>query len=315
MADHLDAPGLMPPGGDPSIDVTDIYAFQKPGDTSKSIVIANVNPLALAAAFNPNALYEIKVDTNGDAVADVAFRIKFSAKVDSSQTATVRRATGPMAVGRDNLGEVLFSGAPVSFGPAPTVTTSGDYKFFAGIRSDPFFFDLFGFLNNFAFTGSDFFVDKNVYGIALEVPNSALGSNPNVGLWGRVLLPEDGSMVQVERMGRPAINTVFMKGKDKNKFNRAEPIQDRVRFTDNVVSILKAFGHDDASAAAIAAILMPDILTYNYGSSAGFLNGRNLTDDVIDIELGIVSNGAVTTDGVGAHTDLLGAFPYMGPPH
>ncbi|MGQ0796452.1 MAG: DUF4331 family protein, partial [Methanobacteriota archaeon] len=128
-------------------------------------------------------------------------------------------------------------------------------------------------------------------------------------------LPEDGSMVQVERMGRPAINTVFMKGKDKNKFNRAEPIQDRARFTDNVVSVLRAFGHDDASAAAIAAILLPDILTYNYESSAGFLNGRNLTDDVIDIELGIVSNGAVTTDGAGEHEDLLDVFPFMGTPH
>ncbi|MGQ0796477.1 MAG: DUF4331 family protein [Methanobacteriota archaeon] len=210
MADHLDAPGLMPPGGDASIDVTDIYAFQKPGDASKSIVIANVNPLTLASAFNPNALYEIKVDTNGDAIADVAFRIKFSPKVDSSQGATVRRATGPTAVGRDNLGDVLFSGAPVSFAATPSVTTSGDYKFFAGIRSDPFFFDLLGFLNKFMFTGSDFFVDKNVYGIALEVPNSALGSSPNVGLWGRVLRPGDGAMVQVARLGGAAINTVLM---------------------------------------------------------------------------------------------------------
>ena len=60
---------------------------------------------------------------------------------------------------------------------------------------------------------------------------------------------------------------------------------------------------------------MPDLLTYDYSSSAGFLNGRNLTDDVIDIELNLVTNGAVTTDGVRPHTDLLDHFPYLGKPH
>lgn len=315
MADHLDAPGLTPPGGDPSIDVTDVYAFQKPGDASKSILMMNVNPLALSPAFQSNALYELKVDTNGDALADVAFRIRFSPLMGGAQTATVRRATGPMAVGRDEVGDVIIQDAPVSFGADVVVTTSGPYRFFAGRRSDPFFFDLLGFLNNFQFTGDDFFDDKDVFGIVLEVPNAALGANPQVGVWGRVLVPEDGSMVQTERMGRPAINTVFMKGKDKNKFNRAEPIQDAPRFTDNMVRILEAFGYTSSEAAGIAAILLPDILTFNYGSAAGFLNGRNLTDDVIDIELGLVSKGAVTTDSVSAHTDLLGEFPYLGPPH
>lgn len=315
MADHLDAPGLMPPGGDPSIDITDIYAFQKPGDPTKSILIANVNPLTLAPAFQSNALYELKVDTNGDALADVAFRVGFSPMQPGAQTATVRRATGAMAVGRDNVGDVIIQDAPVSFGAEVRITTADGYRFFAGRRSDPFFFDLLGFLDGFRFTGDDFFVDKDVFGIALEVPNAALGANPQVGVWGRVLVPEDGSMLQVERMGRPAINTVFMKGKDKLRFNRAEPVQDRARFTDDVVRVLGAFGYTTSEALGIARILLPDILTYNYGSADGFLNGRKLTDDVIDIELGLVSKGAVTSDGAGVHTDLLSEFPFMGPPH
>ena len=37
MADHLDAPGLKSPNMDAQIDITDIYAFQKPGDSAKSI--------------------------------------------------------------------------------------------------------------------------------------------------------------------------------------------------------------------------------------------------------------------------------------
>jgi hypothetical protein len=39
MADHLDAPGLKSPGMNARVDITDIYAFQKPGNPDKSILI------------------------------------------------------------------------------------------------------------------------------------------------------------------------------------------------------------------------------------------------------------------------------------
>src|SRR5918912_1495618 len=40
-ADHLDAPGLTPPGGDVRLDLTDIYAFRsRPGRT---VLVMNVN--------------------------------------------------------------------------------------------------------------------------------------------------------------------------------------------------------------------------------------------------------------------------------
>ena len=327
MADHLDVPGLIDvdghligsPGMDPRIDITDLYAFQKPGDATKSILILNVSPLhglLGASAFNPDAIYEILVDNDGDAFPNVAFKTKFSPVAgDGSQTATVVRAEGPHALGRNFNGDVLFSSVPVSFGSTPTVSTSGSYKYFAGKRSDPFFFDLLGFFKNpIAFTGSNFFAPFNVLGTALEVPNSSLGSNNNVGAWARVLIPQDGDFLQIDRMGRPAINTVFMKGKDKVKFNRAQPNTDVARFTDNVVKVLVSLGHTPTSAATLAAILLPDILTYNYNSSAGFLNGRNLTDDVIDAELSLVTNGGVTSDGAGPRGDTLSVFPYLGTP-
>jgi hypothetical protein len=356
MADHLDAPGLKSPGMNARVDITDIYAFQKPGDPSKSILILNVNPLAptLAAEFDPDAVYELKIDTNGDAVADIAFRTTFSKVHNGEQFATVRRATGRRAARRGRGGKVLFRHVPVSFGAQAHVASEGAYRFFAGIRSDPFFFDLMGFLAGFKFTGSDFFADKNVFGMALEVPNrAALGSNPKIGTWARVLIPasgggqhqqnegdeddeeddrddhhdHDNGLTQVDRMGRPAINTVFNHGEDKNTFNHIDPNQDRttltvdpnpkagVTFLRSFELTLEAFGHPAAEAEAIAKILLPDILTYDYSSAAGFLNGRKLTDDVIDIELNLVSNGQVTTDKVGPHTDLLSTFPYMGNPH
>ena len=63
MADHLDAPGLMSPNGNAKTDITDIYAFQKPGDPDSSILILNVNPLAptLATEFESPILGSIFV--------------------------------------------------------------------------------------------------------------------------------------------------------------------------------------------------------------------------------------------------------------
>ncbi len=316
MADHLDSPGLTSPGMDARVDITDHFAFQKPGDQSKSILIMNVNPLARASAFNPDAIYEILIDTDADALPNVAFKINF-ADVNGGQLATVRRAADSLALGRNLTGDIIFQNAPVSFSSTPTISQSGDFKFFAGLRSDPFFFDLLAFLNGLKFTtpGTDFFTKANVFGMALEVPNSALGSNPNIGVWVRCLIPENGDFTQIDRMGRPAINTVFMHGKEKTMFNRAQPNTDVARFTDDIVAVLEQFGYSSSQAGSLAAVLLPDILTYNFSSSSGFLNGRRLTDDVIDIELGLVTNGAITTDGVGAHIDYLSDFPYLGTPH
>src|SRR5260221_3688986 len=75
-------------------------------------------------------------------------------------------------------------------GREPQVAQAGDYRFFAGWRSDPFFFDA-GAFNNFQFTGTDYFADKDVCSIALEVPNAALGPQ-EVRLWARTVIRADG---------------------------------------------------------------------------------------------------------------------------
>ncbi len=66
------------------------------------------------------------------------------------------------------------------------ITQAGDILFFAGWRSDPFFFDVDGALNNLQFTGKDFFADKDICSIVIEVPNSALGPG-KVGFWARTI--------------------------------------------------------------------------------------------------------------------------------
>jgi hypothetical protein len=335
MADHLDSPGPIginvgddtanvgPPMGDPKTDITDVYAFLKPGDAGKSILVLNVNPLAplLANAFDSEAIYEINLDTNGDAVPDRSFRIRFSEIANGAQTATVHLAIGALAAGLNDGGRAVIAGAPVSFGSDPVITVRDRYKFFAGIRSDPFFFDLLGFIDDFNFSHGDFFADKNVFGIVLEVPNSALGSSPGTtSLWGRTLLSQNGSLVRDDRMGRPAINTVFNHGQDKNIFNAIDPGQDLTAttsegptFVQSFASTLTALGGDPA----LATVLLPDVLNYDFSKSTSYaaLNGRRLQDDVIDISLSLITGGGLTTDKVDAHTDYLSEFPYLGTPH
>ncbi|CAN5798621.1 hypothetical protein BH10CHL1_BH10CHL1_39440 [soil metagenome] len=318
MSDHLDAPGLKPPNMDASIDICDIYAFQKPGDVNKSILVLNVNPVApmYADSFASQAVYEFKVDTNNDAVAEIAYRFTFSTKEQGVQTATVRHIRGTQASGAGNEGDILFKDVPVAFGEDITVAEAGAYRFFAGIRSDPFFFDLEGFKNGLQFTGADTFLDKNVFSLVLELPNSALGSTPQLGIWARVLIPKDGNpYFQIDRMGRPFLNIVLNAGEDKNTFNQIEPTCDRELFTTKFTDHLVAAGYNVENAQKTALSLLPDILDYDYASSAGYGNGRKLTDDIIDIQLALFTNGAVTTDKVGPHQDLLATFPYVGPPH
>jgi Domain of unknown function (DUF4331) len=121
-------------------------------------------------AFAPGALYEVKIDTEGDAIADIAYSVQFSSSGDGKQSATMRRIQGVRAAGVGEEGEVIVQQAPVSVGREALVTNAGDYRFFFGWRSDPFFFDVNGNFNHMQFTGDDFFADKNVCSIAGGFP-------------------------------------------------------------------------------------------------------------------------------------------------
>jgi hypothetical protein len=215
MSHHYSGPDWGFPRGDARLDLTDLYAFPKPGDSDKSILIMNVHPSpgenppgpTTPEPFAAEALYEIKADTNADAVADIAYRVRFSSLASGAQTATLRRVEGEQARGMSDGGSLILEGAPVSTGREALVTEAGDYRLFAGWRSDPFFFDRRGALNNLQFTGADFFADKDVCGIVLEVPNSALQSK-KVGLWYRTLVRADragGGWVQAERGAHPLL--------------------------------------------------------------------------------------------------------------
>src|SRR5882762_4120788 len=177
MSHHYSGPDFGFPQGDSRLDFTDLYAFPKPGDTGKSILIMNVHPSAgenppgptSIEPFAPEALYELKIDTDGDAIADIAYQVRFSAFERAAQTAILRRVDGPQAAGTGDGGRVIVDRAPVSLGREAKVTEAGDTRFFAGWRSDPFFCDVEGAKKNLQFTGDDFFVNKEIVARELQV--------------------------------------------------------------------------------------------------------------------------------------------------
>jgi len=322
MSHHYSGPEFGFPHGDARLDFTDLYAFPKPGDASKSILIMDFHPAlgvnppgpTNADAFSPDAIYELKIDTNGDNVADIAYRVRFKSSEGGAQTATLRRVEGAQAAGTGDDGQIIVEGVPVSTGTETRVAEAGDHRFFAGWRSDPFFFDVNGALNNLQFTGDDYFADLDVCSIVLEVPNSAL-STKKMGLWARTLDGASGKWVQADRGARPN-QTPFLAGEQNAAYLAAEPADD-ARFVPVFAHALEhTGGYTPAEATRVAGTLLPDVLHYDPTRPASFPNnGRALTDDVVDFFLPLLTNGKVTKDNVGPHKDLLAVFPYVGPPH
>ena len=322
MSHHYSGPNFGFPHGDARLDFTDLFAFPKPGDAGRSILIMNVHPSVSAVPPGPTtdepfateALYELKIDTNGDALADITYRVRFTASEGGGQTATVRRLEGSQATGTDEGGQIIVDRAPVSMGPEAQVTDAGDYRFFAGWRSDPFFFDVEGALNNLQFTGTDFFADKDICSMVLELPNSLLG-NKKVGLWCRTVDGTSGKWVQADRGARPQ-QTPFLSGEDNAAYLAGEPAND-ARFVPVFAHALEhAGGYSPEGARRAAEGLLPDIMFYDPRRPASFPdNGRALIDDVVATFMPILSNGKVKGDKVPPHTDLLDRFPYVGSPH
>ncbi len=347
-ADHIDAsafgsrgtPGgaFNPMSGNGERDINDVYAFQG-SDASRTALVMTTNPAinAFGGKFGANVRYILNVDRNGDAVQDLAFVVRFDNGAPGHQGYTVTRYMGANA---RTLATGVVRGTGSTAGNGMTML-AGDGRAFAGVRSDPFFFDLTGFVGTLFHIGTDalgsnptdIFTGFNTNAIVIEVPDDQLGGQ--IGVWGQTQWWNGGTWMAGDQMGRPAINTVFNTKlvdadatNTKNAFNRTPPSQQRTalggKFRTNVITTLTNInavlgtGHPDytvSQAQGLANVLLPDILTYDTSKPASFLNGRALRDDVIDIELGIVTNGAVTSDGVGPHGDYLACFPYLGVPH
>jgi len=313
-ADHLDAPLVKK---DHRIDINDVYVFHPNGDLSRTALVMTTNPAAgviSPTTYRPDAVYQFLIDTNGDAVQDAHVDVTFSVVQRGRQFVTVD-----------------WSGRGRISGQTGTVFSSNDVHVFAGLRDDPFFFDLNSFNDGATFCqrgDSDFFKGLNTMAIVIDAPTSAFGAS-KIGIWGRTLVNNR----QMDRMGRPAILTVFIPPNPfeaspelENAYNATLPVNDQARWRSEVVDSLQLFfslnnssgdnpADDNAKIQGLANFLLPDILTVDLSKATSFPNGRALRDDVTDIELGLITENAIQTDCINNDSVFLSSMPYLGSPN
>jgi hypothetical protein len=281
-ADHRDAPVV---DGLPEGDITDVFAFLDPNDSSKVVLIMNVNPFAVPAAnpgyrFSPDLLYQFKIDNTGDAVEDLVIQVQFTG-LALPQTVQVFGPAVPQIVGAQSLKP---SGVPTVTGKTETVLrdSSGRISVFAGLRDDPFVFDVaqfFRILNGSqdvfravtspalgalrgrpvrsdATSGVDSFGGFNVSEIAVELPAAMLRgtTSSKINVWATVSrsnvevhgpIPQESQlMVQFERMGQQAFNTVFGTAALKDTINMTVPANDVANYSSLVPDALTTTDND-----------------------------------------------------------------------
>lgn len=215
-SDHQDTPFVEL---NPKTDLTDVYAF--PGASAGRIVLAMDTRAFLTpaetqdpsqASFDPNLLYQFKIDNNGDAREDKVIQISFTGE-GASQQVQVRGPLTPPAQGA--MENVVADVSPVVTGALNTALGDANgIQVFAGPRDDPFFIDLeaaFCILPDrrpvggnlsgscalqpnpqapffFRNPGINYVNGFNVNSIVLELPSSMLenGAPGKLGIWGTI---------------------------------------------------------------------------------------------------------------------------------
>jgi hypothetical protein len=97
---HREAPFITK---NPKVDGTDVYAFEsyETGHTGMVTIIANYQPFQDAYGgpnyfqMDPDALYEISIDNNGDGVEDFTFQFQFQTVLGGTKNAGITLPIGP----------------------------------------------------------------------------------------------------------------------------------------------------------------------------------------------------------------------------
>jgi hypothetical protein len=249
MSNHFTGLSLGPPLGDQRLDLCDLYAFQSPSDNNRTVIILNANPNA--DALHPDAIYRVNIDADGDYLTDIALSYVFSKPQDGRQTFSVFMAKGEQSRSPEATGKKIVTDAEVSFGGKPNIVRAGPYAFFAGSRSDAFFFDFDGIKNLFdirgkrnftephlggksPWTGVDSNTQANVFSTAVELPTSEFGAKSEIHIWGRCSLHRDGKLLHVDRAGHPSVSSFFNTDDTKEEYNASEPVNDRSVFRSSI---------------------------------------------------------------------------------
>ena len=305
---HREAPLIAE---DPSADLTDLYAFRSPDQPNTVTILANVIPGEDPAAgpnwytFSPNARYNLKIDTNGDARPNVTYRFKFRTKTgpfflgDTAQPYTVTRTVG-------NRSQVVARGTtpPNNIGPRSTpnyrslaakgvVNVAGGGRAFAGQRDDPFFGDIGAIFDLVAIRkgtgnmggGKDFFAGYGVHTFGVQVPIADLNAkNGIIGVWSSVDRRKvttrstsgarnSGAWIQVNRLANPLVNEVIIPTGLKDQWNGLQPWQEGgfVRYYNEpilaaVINQLYKLGAPTTNRDDLVAVLLTGVPQLNFTS-------------------------------------------------
>ncbi len=183
-ADHAEAPGTIM---DPPADIADVYAFHDLAADRLTVVFTFAGlklPVAnQQGTYDPDVLYTLNFDTNADEVSDQTVDIRFGQNPDGVSGIRVENLPGASGV---------------ITGPVERVLSSdNNVKVYAGLRDDPFFFDLEGFKatrtsHNLSFVNTrDTFAGTNITAVVLQTRLSAVSSTP-FAMWvttGRLTAP------------------------------------------------------------------------------------------------------------------------------
>ena len=208
-SDHQETPDVEL---NPAMDMTDLYVFPSPMP-GRVVLVMNSWALLTPAQtpttyFDPNILYQFKIDTNHDGIEDKVIQVSFTG-TGPNQTVEVRGPVAPPVVGA--MGNTIAAATPVITGATrTTLGSAAGVQVYAGPRDDPFFIDLeqffriipdrkpvTGALSQLPDTptasawrtpGIDFLAGFNVLSIVIELPLTDLtgSAGPNFGVWATI---------------------------------------------------------------------------------------------------------------------------------
>jgi hypothetical protein len=216
---HREAPLIS---ADPQVDTTDVYAFRSPDDPSTVTLLSMWNPFSEPAggpnfnAFADEAVYDMKIDNDGDARADLIYRWDFTdvyrnrgtflyntgqvtslndpdlnffqtydlhrIRINDNRRARSVRLVNDAIAAPANVGEASMPNYDADLHDAAVRSFGGgSSSVFAGQGDDPFFLDLrvFDLLYgaDLSETGDDTLLGFNVNVLAVQVPRSALAKS------------------------------------------------------------------------------------------------------------------------------------------
>ena len=162
-ADHVDAPASK---DDPAADITDLYAWHTDDRVVVAVGFSGFSEAGTSANYDPEVLYTIHVDNDGDGMADREVYVRFGQDDGGNWGVQVENLPGAL--------ETIV-------GPVESTLDAGlGLRVFAGLRDDPFFFDLDGFkmttmTGDLSFDSErDSFIGTNVTMLVVEMSRDAV---------------------------------------------------------------------------------------------------------------------------------------------